>query len=157
MTTILKKTMAFFCIIGLIGVVSIAIFHDNNITFISQHHLANGMVWYKIDTYRYLQNLKGTATLNFWTMITNAPTIPNFNINDVLSVGITALLKCLFLIINWAIYILGILALLPLKLIMQVVLVIISILGIDLTEIRETCVAIYQFNIPYLDYALIGG
>lgn len=121
---------------------------------VSRVEIANGIYMYKIDLLGYIKNLQNTLN-TITTLGATPPPKPTYNWTDYLN-AFKTIGKVFFYAINWIIYIIQIIVFVPMKFIIYLIVVTLSMLGMNGSSIMEQVNRIYLINIPYLQYSWLG-
>lgn len=159
MKLIRNTIMSFFGITLTIGVILLACNYafGQQTTFLQRYSIDNtNLYYYRFNFALYVQNLQIQANrFNFNQIMPTMPDVPTFNFGDVITVGLSILAKVLMLVINWIIYILSWIILVPFKLLTYITLLIMAVFGINTGDLNRILNNIYEFNIPYLQYSWV--
>lgn len=142
---IIKQSFIWIIIVGTLGFALAQIMGAEN-TLLTEKTIM-GIKLYIFDLHKYLENLEESVTIDWTQFFPEKPTLPgNINIGNII----------LFLL-NWILFIINIAVLAPIKLLIQPIIIIISLIGINLQDfdIYYIMHEILYFNIPQFGYPFL--
>lgn len=121
---------------------------------VSRVEVTNGIYMYKIDLLGYIRNIQNTLG-SIKSLGAIAPSSPTYDWTDALLV-FKSLAKVVFYVINWIIYIVQIIIVVPFKFLLYIIVCNLTLLGMNGTAMVRSLNTLYSLNIPYLKYTWLG-
>ena len=161
MTTLIKRITPFIILLGVV-LIAFGLHRIQGFTVVTQKSIVYGpdytWTYFEIDFGKYLQNLETSISFDqfpevFGITIPTLPVKPANNADVVGWLNFTAKLISVYLL-NWIIFALNNLVLIPIKLLLYPTNVILAVLGIN-TSNNDFIVAfkgLYSLNIPLIPY-----
>lgn len=142
---IIKQSFIWIIIVGTLGFALAQIMGTQN-TLLTEKTIM-GIKIYIFDLHKYIANLEDAVEID-WTQF--FPQTPNFP-------GTVNIGNMLIFILNWLLFIINVAVLAPIKLLIQPLVIIMSLLGFNVQDfnIYDIMHTILYFNIPQFSYVFI--
>lgn len=139
---IIKQSFIWIILVGTLGFAIAQISGAEN-TLLTEKTIM-GIKLYIFDLHKYLANLENAVTLDWTQVFPTQPTMPTG-----IDIG-----NYLIFVLNWLIFVLNIIGLVPLKLLIQPLIIIISLLGLNIQSfnIYDIMHTVLYWNIPQIPY-----
>lgn len=151
---ILLTSLSWITILGSIIMAWYFTTGEELVTAITPMQTEWGITLYRVDILEYIRNIRDTL-VSFDVFNFTAPATPTNDFADVIK-GIRTIIAWLMYLVNWVIMVINILIFVPLRFILYIIIVVMTLMGLNGATLLTMTKEIYYWTIPYLQYSWLG-